>query len=197
MLGGIAFDHLEPASDFERLPIELKLTTSRTASVIRLLMLAPMMVMLAVPLTLIGAFASGEAGSSPLAHLANHPLSAAQIALGLITWAALFIWPIKRVVARMGASRSVAIDGNTVTVHDSTPFGSRSWTEPLANYAGLAHHIRASLSGNRHELVLVHADASKSVLIAIADRMSQATIDKAARLLSLPEVAASRIYRSA
>lgn len=197
MLGSIAFDHLEPIPDFEQLPIEIKLTTSRAAVIIRLLMLAPMMVMLAVPLTLIGAFASSEGATSPLAHLASHPFSAVQIVLGLITWAALFIWPIKRVVARMGASRSVTIDGNVVTVHDSTPFGARSWTEPLANYSGLAHHIRASLSGNRHELVLVHADTSKSVLIAIADRMSQTTIDKAKGLLSLPEVPASRIYRAA
>lgn len=194
MIDTLSFDHLEPQPDFEQLPISIRLTTSRSAALIRLVMLAPMMVMLAVPLSLIGAIASNE--TTPLGHLANNPLTALQIATGLIVWATLFIWPIKRIVTRMGTSRRVDIDVASVRVIDRSPFGNRTWTEPLSNYAGVAHHIRASLSGNRHELLLVHADRSKSVLITIADRMSQATIDKAKTLLNLPEVSASRIYRA-
>lgn len=195
MTGGIAYDHLEPTPDFEQLPISIKLTTSRSSVAMRLLMLAPMMVMLAVPLSLIGARAASE--PSPLDHLASNPASAAQIIAGLLLWGALFLWPIKRTVARMGASRSVEIDGNTVTVVDRTPFGSRIWIEPLQNYSGLAHNIRASLSGNRHEIVLAHADARKNVVISLGDRITQTTMDKAKALLGLPEVPARQLYGAA
>ncbi len=195
MTAAISYDHLEPTPDFERLPISIRLTTSRSSSVFRLLMLAPMMVMLAVPLSLIGARAASE--TSALDHLVSNPLSAIQIIAGFAIWTILFLWPIKRVVTRMGASRTIDIDSATVTVVDRSPFGSRMWAEPLANYAGITHHIRASLSGNRHELILVHVDASKNVLISIADRMTQTTIDRAKALLNLPEVPARQLYRTA
>ncbi len=190
MHGAIAFDQVEPKPDFEMLPVSVILTTSRAGSVIQLLMLAPMMVMLAVPLSLLGAFASPAV--SPFEHLASHPLTALKIGAGLVIWVAMFVWPLRRIVTRMGASRSIAIDGNKVTVIDKSPFGSTTWSEPVSGYMGIAHRIRASLSGNLHELVMVHADPSKSILVTVADRMPQATIDKARTLLNLPELAAGR-----
>lgn len=196
MIGGISFDHLDPTPDFGQLPIEIKLTTSRAAAMIRLLMLAPMMVMLAVPLSLIGAFASSEISTSPIDHLVSHPMIALKIGVGLTIWAALFVWPIKRLVTRMGATRRVTIDTASVTVVDSSPFGTKTWSEPLANFMGIAHHIRASLSGNRHELLLIHADRSKTLPITIVDRLSQTEFDKAKALLRLPEVSASWAYRT-
>lgn len=195
MHGAIAFDQVEPKPDFETLPLVINLTTSRAGSIIQLLMLAPMMIMLAVPLSLLGAFASPD--TTALEHLASHPLTALQIGAGLMIWVALFIWPLKRIVTRMGASRSIAIDGSNVTVVDKSPFGTITWSEPISGYVGVAHLIRASLSGNLHQLVMVHADTSKSLLIAVADRMPQATIDKAKALLNLPELPASGIYRAA
>lgn len=195
MHGAIAFDNVEPKPDFETLPITINLTTSRAGSAIQLLMIAPMMVMLAVPLSLLGAFASPAA--SPFEHLVSHPLTALQIGAGLLIWVAMFIWPLKRIVTRMGASRTIAIDGSKVTVVDKSPFGTKTWSEPISGYTGVAHLIRASLSGNLHQLVMVHADTSKSLLVAVADRMPQATIDKARALLNLPEIAAGGIQRTA
>lgn len=191
----IAFDHVEPTPDFTALPINLKLSTSRSSAILKLMLLAPMMVMLAVPLSLIGASAATE--GSPLSHLAANPLAALQITVGLVLWTALFLWPLKRIIARMGARRRVEIDAREVRVTDTSPFGGRSWSAPLSAYSGLAHHIRASLSGNRHELILVHAEPSKSIVLAIGDRITQTTIDNATRLLGLPEVPARNLYARA
>ena len=191
-MASVAFDHVEPQSAFERLPIALRLTTSRSSAVMKLLLLAPAMVGLAIPLTLLAARAAAEPW--PFSLLADRPLASLQVLLGLGLWAALFIWPLKRIVGRFGASRSVTIDGAKVAVTDASPFGSRSWSAPLGSYAGIAHHVRASLSGLRHELVLVHSDPAKNVLIAIADRIPQSTVDKAKALLGLPEVPAKDLY---
>ena len=187
------FDHVEPMPDFAQLPVTFTLTTSRSSAVVKLLMLAPMMVILAVPLTLIGAHAQHPA----LSLMLGNPIAALQILTGLIVWVALFIWPLKRIVGCMGARREVSIDGGKVAVSDSSPFGDASWSAPLATYRGIAHHIRASLSGNRHELVLVHADPAKNVVLSISDRISQTTFERAKSLLNLPEVPAKDLYARA
>lgn len=188
----IAFDHVEPTPDFQALPIELRLSTSRSSALLKLMLLAPMMVMLAVPLSLIGARAAGD--PDPISHLVSNPLAALQIVTGLLVWTALFLWPLKRIIGRMGARRRVEIDAAQVRVTDTSPFGGKSWSAPLQSYAGIAHHIRASLSGNRHELILVHTDPAKSIVLAIADRITQATVDRATALLGLPEVPARSLY---
>ena len=129
-----------------------------------------------------------------LSLMSENPVSALQILTGLIVWVALFIWPLKRIVGCMGARREVNIDEGMVKVSDSSPFGAANWSAPLASYRGIAHHIRASLSGNRHELVLVHADPAKNVVLSISDRISQTTFERAKCLLNLPEVPAKDLY---
>jgi len=184
------FDQVDPVPDFAQFPVVFTLTTSRSSAVVKLLMLAPMMVLLAVPLSLIGAHAEHPA----LSLISDNPVSALQILTGFVVWAALFVWPLKRIITRMGARRHVVIDGRNVNVEDSSPFGGSSWSAPLASYRGIAHHIRASLSGNCHELVLVHADPAKNVVLAISDRVSQTMFERARILLALPEVPAKDLY---
>ena len=75
-----------------------------------------------------------------------------------------------------------------VSVSDRAVLGSRLWQVPLEEFSGIAHWVRSSLSGVRHELHLVHADPGKSLLIHRADHISQATIDAAGALLGLPPI---------
>lgn len=189
---GAYFDHVEPTPSFEALPIRIELTTSRAGALVKLALLTPMMILVAVPISMIAAQAGAE--QSALDYVMEHPVSSAQIAVGLMMWAALFLIPLKRIIARMGARRVVEISDGWVRVADSSPFGGRTWTAPLASYKGVAHHIRSSLSGNRHELILVHAEPGKSVLVAVADRISQETLDRAKALLGLPELPARALY---
>lgn len=188
----VHFDQISPAVAFDGLPIRFVGTASRTSAIVRLLMLLPAMALLIVPLSLLLAQAATE--PSAFAMLSERPLSSLQIATGLIVWCGLFLLPVRDVVLRLSARREVNIDDAAVTVTDRTPFGSTSWTTPLAAYSGVAHHIRASLSGLRHELILVHADPSRSVLVAVADGIPQATLDRAKALLGLPEVPARCLY---
>jgi hypothetical protein len=190
----IAFENISPMPDFKQLPLRIEHSTSRTSAAVRLMMLAPLLALLAAPLMIIAASA---AEPTAISIMLDNPASAAKAILGLAAWSALILWPLKRVIGRLGVSRTIEITEGTVTVVDQSPFRSRTWSAALGSYAGIAHHIRSSLSGNRHELFLVHPDRAKSTLIAAADRISQDTLENAKRLLNLPEVPARQLYSRA
>ena len=187
------FDRLSDVS-LDLLPIRIEQTNSRAGTVWRLLLLSPALVLLAVPM-LVGAHVAGEPEAR--AALSGHPLAAVQVLVGFLLWAGLLSIPLMQAVARMGARRTIEIDRQTVTVEERGIGGTRHWSVPLASYQGIAHHVRTSVSGVRHELILVHAEPARDVLIAVADRIGQGTLDKAKALLGLPELPARAIYERA
>ncbi len=180
-----------PAPSFDSLPFNAEQTSSRTAAVLMLLLLIPVLCLVIVPVGLILVFATGEVREA----IVLHPLAAAILGAGLVTWVALFLVPAKRIVQRFGNRRRVTIARERVTVADESLFGSRHWSAPLAEFRGVAHHIRATLSGVRHELILVHPTRDRSVLLHSADAIAQSTIDRATALLRLQQVPAHELYR--
>jgi len=187
----LAFDEVAPSQDFSNLPIHLELRSSNAAGFVRLLMLTPMLVLLAFPFTIIAASAAEPTAFSIVL---ENPIGAAKALAGLTALALLVAWPLQRVLMRFGARRTVVITKQDVVIRDRAPFRARTLAAPLRSYAGLAHHVRTSLSGTRHELILVHSDRRKSVLLAVADRISQDTLDRAKALLELPELPARQLY---
>jgi len=184
-----AFEIVASDAPFDWLPINLEQRSSRSSSVILLLLLVPALAMMLVPLALLAAL-----GVSTLGVAAEQPLAALQVLVGLAIWTVLFVLPAKRILQRFGVTRAVRIDFRSVSVTESGPFRIRDWTTPLSEYSGVAHHVRSTLSGVRHELVLVHAIPERCVLIHADDRVSKATIERVSALLRLPEVPASDLY---
>ena len=176
---------------FDSLPFKAEQTSSRTAAVLILLLLIPVLCLVIVPMGLVLVLATGEVRDA----IAHHPLAATILGAGLIMWVALFLVPAKRIIQRFGNRRRVTIARERVTVADESLFGSRLWSAPLADFRGVAHHVRATLSGVRHELILVHPKRERSVLLHSADAIAQSTIDRAAALLSLQQVPAHELYR--
>lgn len=128
------------------------------------------------------------------ATIAEQPMMALEIALALTFWIGLVIWPLRDLLLRLARNRTVEISETTVSAADTHVFGTKAWTAPLSEYRGIAHHIRTSLSVARHELVLVHPDAKRSVLLRVSDNISEAETERMARLLGLPRIAASELY---
>jgi hypothetical protein len=121
--------------------------------------------------------------------------AAAQVLVGIGLWTVLFVLPAKRLVQRFGSIRRIHIDTNTVTVSERGMFGSRQWSAPLSEYTGITRHLRSTLSGLRHELIMVHRESRKSVLLHSGDLASPPTIEQAVRLLGLPEIQPRELYR--
>ena len=170
------------AVPWDRLPITIE-TAARLSTAVRLSLLVPTLAVMVSPAVLLAATATPALWAA-----ADNPLAATQVVAGLGLWTALFIVPARRLLQRFGTQRSVRIEGGMVSVSDRAVLGSRLWQVPLEEFSGIAHWVRSSLSGVRHELHLVHADPGKSLLIHRADHISQATIDAAGALLGLPSI---------
>jgi hypothetical protein len=186
------FDRVEPPVPTE-LPFRLTETCSHTA--------AAVMLVLAVPAVLAVGFASVllilQALFAPAmrAIIGQHPALGLEILAAIAFWAYLLGMPLKRLIDRLTVTRTVEIDATAVKVTERGRLRARSWLAPLASYTGVAHHLRASLSGTRHELILVHPERAKSVLLALADRMMQSEVDRVAALVGHKEIPASTLYR--
>lgn len=61
--------------------------------------------------------------------------------------------------------------------------------------SGVTHHVRASLAGSRHELILVNPEREKSILLSVAPRTSQAEAERVAALLGPRQISPSELYR--
>jgi hypothetical protein len=175
---------------FDRLPLTIDQKSSRISALIMLLLLVPALLVGLVPTALLVAYASSSWGIA-----ADNPGAAAQVIVGIAMWTVLFVLPAKRIVQRFGAARRILVDRDFVTVNDRRFFGSRHWSVPLTEYAGIARHLRSTLSGLRHELILVHREPRKSVLLHSGDLGSPPAIEQAIKLLGLPEIQARELYR--
>jgi hypothetical protein len=185
------YDRVEPAMPAD-MPIHLNQTCSqRTAAV---------MLSLAVPATLAAAFAAFaivQALLSPSARalIEQHPVQTLEILFAVAFLIFLVGLPAKRLIDRLASTRTVKIGNGTVTVTESGYFHNWTWSVPLASYSGVAHHVRASLSGARHELILVHPVWEKSILLSVAPRTSQSEVERVASLLGHKEIPPAELYR--
>lgn len=173
----------------EALPLHQTQRVSRASAATRLALLVPAILLVLVPVSFV--LVSTDAFAQAIARPADAFLAGA----GVAAFIALFGLPLSRAVAALVSRRTVRIDAGYITVGDHGLLGSRTWTLPLASYGGLAHVVRTSLSGARHELVLVHADRSRRVLLCASDKLSQADVECASRLLDLPLVPPNDLYR--
>lgn len=120
---------------------------------------------------------------------ATRPIAIIQICVGLVVWLILLGFPIYRLLDTLTRSRVVEIAADQVTVTDRSFGRSSVWSVPVSDFLGLAPYLRASLSGVRHELIMVHPDRERSVLLAIAPRLMQSDVDHVAATLGLKEIA--------
>ena len=174
---------------FDHLPIRLKHTSSRWSALVLLLLLTPAIAALLIPVGLVAANAT-EVQSA----LAQNPFAGIQVGIGAFVWLVLFGMPLRSLIARFGSTRTIEVDAARVTVQDKRAWRTRSWTGTLADYAGLAHVVRTTNAGARHELVLVHPQRKRNIVLYAADRVSPELIQRAAALLSQPVVPASAAF---
>lgn len=182
-----AFEIIESCQRLEALPVRIRQRTPWGSAATRLALLLPTLMLVLVPAALVLGSAAAPA------YAAEHPVEAALTGAGLALFTLLFGLPLNSAVRALGLRRRVLIDAGHVTVEEQTPFGCRIWTLPLSDYDGIAHVVRTSLSQARHELVLVHPCRRHQVLLAVADRMSEADVAGAAHLLGLAVVSAEHV----
>lgn len=140
---------------------------------------------------------TSEAMSKPeaVSRALAQPLTTVQIVLGMLMVSALLLVPARRLVAGIGRAGIVEIDGNVVQVAEKGLLSARKFSEPLDAYRGIAHRIRTSVSGIHHELVLVHPDARRDVVIALDGMDASMTPAAVIARLGLPEITGGELVR--
>ncbi len=188
------FEILAPTHFNTQLPIEIRQKTSLAAALTMVFLLVPALAAVLIPVGLLTAHASQK--PAVIAVVWTNPLIAMQLFAGLVIWVVLFLLPMKSLLSRLGRRRTVRIDDERVHVTEQYLFTTKNWSRPLASYRGIAHDVRATLSGTRHELILVHNDKRRTLLLHAAEQIPQSAIDQAANLLKLPQLQARELYFS-
>jgi hypothetical protein len=127
--------------------------------------------------------------------LSRHPVAAFELAVAMAFWIGLFFFPLRALYRRLTWRRDVEITHDDVSVQDYRTFGGGAWVAPLSSYKGVAHHVLTSLSGIRHQLVLIHPDPARSVLLMTSEQIGDADVVRMSRLLGVPRVPAAELYR--
>ena len=186
-----AFETIAPDTPITALPLTLLQAPSRASPWILLAFALPPTIAALAPFYLIAAHA---AQSTQI--FMERPQHLLQVMSALVAWALLFGWPIARRTRRVSRRRDIIITNTHAMVSETGVLGTSNWSEPLHSYRGLAYHVRASLSGTRHELLLIHPNPARSLLLRTADRMSQHEIDATTYLLGCREIAPQVFYRN-
>ena len=183
-----SFDVIAASGVDMALPWRLEQRSSRASAAIRLTLLVPATAGLLVPLGLMAANAASVA-----AVVQQKPIAAVQLLIAAAIWIVLFILPTAGLVRRFGSRRLVTVDTTSVATLDQGPFGRRSTCRPLSEFSGICHIVRTSLSETRHELMLVDNTRREHVVFHTASRIGPEIVQRASRLLGLPEIAARNL----
>jgi hypothetical protein len=186
------YDRVEPPVPAE-LPFSLTQTCSQRAATAFLVLVVP--AALGGTLAALTLVLQTMLAPAARAVIEEHPALGIEMlaALGFLIY--LVALPTRRLIARLTTTRAVEIAHGFVRVTEGGNFRSWTWVAPLASFTGVAHHVRASLSGTRHELILVHPMREKCVLLSVAARTSQGEVDRVATLLGHNEIPPSELYR--
>lgn len=183
-----AIDSMTPSMpDFTVPSVRIDQFPARRTTGVLLAVLIAFAALLLSPFYLVATAALADQGLREAA--ATRPLAMVQICVGLAFWLVLLGFPIYRLLDTLTRSCIVEIAAGRVTVSDRSFGRSSSWSAPLADFLGVAPYLRASLSGVRHELILVHPDRERSVLLSMAPRLMQSEVDQVATALGLKELA--------
>jgi hypothetical protein len=186
------YDRVEPQVPAE-LPVRLVATCRQRSAALLLAVTIPALLAAAASCLMLLLEAAAAPGARTI--LAQHPALGVEVLAAIGFGLYLLALPVRRLFQRMTSTRTVAIDAHTVSVTEGGYFRQGTWSAPLDSYMGVAHHLRASLSGTRHELILVHPEREKSVLLSLAPALAREEVARVASLLGHKEISSGELYR--
>lgn len=186
------YEFVEVSNGQYQLPITLKQSNPKLQKLPGLMLMTALAALIVVPQIALAVYAltSSEIREA----LASQPMVTLELAIALAFWAGLVCWPLRNIFMALVCHRFVDIRDGEVNVVDETPFSENAWRMPLATYEGVALHLRSSLSGVRHEAVLVHPDRRRSVILKVAESIGEPEILALCGVLGLPRISANRLY---
>ena len=187
-----AIDSVEIPADATRLPLTITQSSAILPAFALVLVSGVSIAGLLLPVTLIAAHSFADPRSA--AAILDRPMSSTMLLAGLVIALGLLTIPFRAGLKRLRQRCAVQLAGDHVAVRQQGLIVLRSWSAPYSHFAGVTHHIRATLSGARHEIILVHPDHRKHVLLNLGSRTPEIGADQFARLLGMQVLPASVLY---
>ncbi len=176
------------------LPVTLIQRTSQWSMVADAVFLAVSGLAFAIPA---GLFAA-EAMAAPSAAqntITSQPIPTILTIAGLALLLVPIVFLMKRLATGIGGTRQVVLTESDITVTDRSLGRPRTWAAKLSEFKGITHHVRTSISHSRHELILVHSDPKRSVLLAISEMPPFRELSELPERVALRVIPASHLYR--
>ena len=171
----------------------LRQTSCRLTAAAQSILLLALVIAIVLPVVALTAQAIAEPATR--ARIAAEPLPSAGAATGIAIWLLMFGVPAIQAIKRLRWSRDIVMTPETVAVSERTFFRQRAWAEPLKRYSGLTHHVRTTLSATHHELILVHPDPSRSLVLVREDLIDRQKIDAVGEEFGLQVLATSALLQ--
>ncbi len=176
------------------LPVTLIQRSSQWSMVADSIFLAVAGLAFALPAGLFAAEAAAAPFETQTAIVAQ-PVPAALTLIGLSMLLVPVVFLIRRILTGFGGTRHVTLTDTNISVTDQSLGRPLTWTAPLTTFRGVTHHVRTNLSHTRHELILVHPNPKRSLLLSIADKVTDREVSKLSQRLAMPVLPASCLYR--
>ena len=185
------FETIDPPNPVTSLPARISQSSPKARTIVSLAALILTAFLMAAPFAAVAAHLVETPEARQL--ISVQPGSMLQLVSGLLILTVLLGLPATRLARRL-TCRIVILTPGYVAVEETGPTGGTAWRLPTSSFTGLAHHVRASMAGVRHELVLRHDDPSRTVLIAVAPRFTQTDVERMCSLLGVREIPACLLY---
>jgi len=175
------FIYPSPRFPHSSLAIGLEQRSSATCAILFLAILVPALVVVLAPVFSLISLALGDAQTRGVFLEKFNSLLLAGLGLGI--WVTLWGIPAWRFLNQLFTKRFIRIRNFEVEVEDKSLLGPRYWSCRLNEFEGLARRVRTTISGARHELVLLHPQRAKSILVYMAPAISDLETWQFARVL--------------
>ena len=190
----VAFDIVQASSDEHDLPKKIELRPSPGSILFLFSMLIPALIGAAIVPYFITAYLAAVPQNFA-GFVIDNPLVALELFLATLILTALFVYLLVEFLIRVGRKRTVWLSAENVIIREQRPFGVRAWWIPVAEFEGIAHYVRATISDQHHELVLVHRDPGSSILLHVGQERPGQLMDKYCAQFKLPEIDARNVRK--
>ena len=187
-----AIDRIESPTDLATMPMTIRQRSAALPACALILVSTLSIGALLLPVTMIAV--QGATDPRSAAAIMDRPATAGLLLAGLLVAVGLLAIPLRAGLTRLGHRAAVQLVRDRVAVEDRSLIGGRRWEASLREFTGVTHHIRATLSGPRHEIILVHPDRNKDILLNLSARPPQHGAEQFASLLDLDVIHASVLY---
>lgn len=184
------FDHVFPNDPQPGLPLRLSLMPDRGRTIARSLLVIPTLLLLLAP-TAFAATLMLRKDALP----SHDTVTMLALLVQPAVWIALSAVALLAIIPRLGRKRVIIINEDTVSALEASLTGTWAWRMPTSSYRGIAHHVRATSGVVGHEIILVHADPARSVLLHTSSMVTQASLDHFCALLRMPLIPSREVYR--